>query len=123
MNLAQVTEFQVQVFRFKADRDTKWKAQVLAFPQFTAEGASREAVLEEIKEQLASLEAESEIVSIPVQQRQETPVETAPPLDEELAAKLRSMGYEYFGIFADDPGALEVFDEIERLRDQHTFGG
>ena len=123
MNLAQVTEFQVQVFRFKADRDTKWKAQVLAFPQFTAEGASREAVLEEIKEQLASLEAESEIVTIPVQQRQETPVETAPPLDEELAAKLRSMGYEYFGIFADDPGALEVFDEIERLRDQHTFGG
>ena len=123
MNLAQVTEFQVQVFRFKADRDTKWKAQVLAFPQFTAEGASREAVLEEIKEQLASLEAESEIVSIPVQQRQETPVETAPPPDEELAAKLRSMGYEYFGIFADDPGALEVFDEIERLRDQHTFGG
>lgn len=122
MNLAQVTEFQVQVFRFKADRRTKWKAQVIAFPQFTAEGVSREAVLEEIKEQLATLEAESEIVSIPVQQRQETPVETAPPLDEELVAQLRAKGYKHFGIFADDPGALEVFDEIERLRDQHTIG-
>lgn len=122
MSLAQVTEFQVQLFRFKTDRDTKWKAQVLAFPQFTAEGSSREAVLEEIKEQLATLEAESEIVSVPVQQKQESPVEGGPPLDEELAAKLRAMGYEHFGIFADDPGALEVFDEIERLRDQHTIG-
>lgn len=123
MNLAQVTEFQVRVFRFQADQRTKWKAQVIAFPQFTAEGASREAVLDEIKEQLATLEAESEIVSVPVQARQEAPLEPAPPLDEELAAKLRAMGYEYFGIFADDPGALEVFDEIERLRDQHMIGG
>ena len=122
MNLAQITEFQVQVFRFKADRATKWKAQVIAFPQFTAEGSSRDAVLEEIKEQLATLEAESEIVSVPVQQRQETPPEAAPPLDEELAAQLRAKGYKHFGIFADDPGALAVFDEIERLRDQHTIG-
>ncbi len=122
MNLAQVTEFQVQLFRFKADHAMKWKAQAIAFPQFTAEGASREAVLDEIKEQLATLEAESEIVSIPVQQRQETPLETAPPLDEELAAKLRSMGYEYFGAFADDPGALELFDEIERERDRRLIG-
>ena len=122
MNLAQVTEFQVQLFRFKADRKTKWKAQVRAFPQFTAEGNSREAVLEDIKEQLATLEAESEIVRVPLPQRQEFPLEPVPPLDEELAAKLRAMGYEHFGIFADDPGALEVFDEIERLRDEHTIG-
>lgn len=123
MNLAQVTEFQVQLFRFKADHATKWKAQVVAFPQFTAEGSTREAVLDEIKEQLAMLEAESEIVSVPVQPRQKPPIETAPPLDEELAAKLRAMGYEYFGIFADDPGALELFDEIERERDRRLIGG
>jgi hypothetical protein len=44
-------------------------------------------------------------------------------LDEELAAKLRAKGYEYFGAFADDPGALELFDEIERERDLHIIGG
>ena len=50
MSLAQVTEYQVQVFRFKTEEKLKWKAQVIAFPQFTAEGNSREAVLEEIKD-------------------------------------------------------------------------
>lgn len=45
---------------------------------------------------------------------------------EELArleAQVEAMGHKYYGIFADDPGAMEVFDEIERLRDQHTIGG
>lgn len=122
MNLAQVTEFQVQLFRFKANHATKWKAQVIAFPQFTAEGNSRDAVLAEIKEQLATLEAESEIVRVPIRHREELPMEPAHPLDEELAAQLRAKGYEYFGAFADDPGAFELFDEIERQRDQHLIG-
>lgn len=144
MNLAQVTEYQVQVFRFKSEEKLKWKAQVIAFPQFIAEGNSREAVLEEIEEQLATLEAESEIVNIPIQRPKNKSLEVTAPLneeesmlkaifgtsdstpqlsDEELDAKLKAMGYEHFGIFADDPGALEVFDEIERLRDQHLIGG
>jgi hypothetical protein len=123
MSLAQVTEFQVHLYRFKANHATKWRAQVVAFPQFTAEGTSRDAVLEEIKEQLATLEAESEVVRVPLGQRDTVPLEPAPPLDEELAAKLRAKGYEYFGAFADDPGALELFDEIERERDLHIIGG
>ena len=122
MNLAQFTEFQVQVFRFKADKKLKWKAQVTAFPQITAEDNSRESVLEKIQEQLAKLEVESEVVSILVRKRQETIYDPAPPIDQELAAKLRAMGYEHFGIFADDPGALELFDDIERLRDQRLIG-
>ena len=133
MSLAQVTEYKVQVFRFKTEEKLKWKAQVIAFPQFTAEGNSREAVLEEIKDQLSTLEAESEIVNVPVQQLQPVTVEATSVHDEDiakirgigkdLAAKLRALGYDHFGIFADDPGAMEVFDEIERLRDQHTVGG
>ena len=112
MNLAQVTEYQVQVFRFKTEKKLKWKAQVIAFPQFTAEGNSREAVLEEIKDQLSTLEAESEIISIPVQSQKEVALETAPPIDEELDAKLKAMGYKYYGAFADDPGALEYFNKL-----------
>ncbi len=50
---------------------------------------------------------------------------TAPSADagEQAAAeRLRAQGYQHFGIFANDPGALEVFDEIERERDQNTIG-
>ena len=122
MSLAQVTEYQVQVFRFKTEEKLKWKAQVIAFPQFTAERNSRKAVLEEIKDQLSRLEAESEIVTVSVQKLRDYSSEIHPPISDELAAKLRSMGYEHFGIFADDPGALELFDEIERDRDKRTIG-
>ena len=40
-----------------------------------------------------------------------------------LEAQLREHGYLHYGIFADDPGALEVFDEIERQRNLHMIGG
>ncbi len=123
MSLAQVTEYKVQVFRFKTEEKLKWKAQVIAFPQFTAEGNSREAVLKEIKDQLSTLEAESEIVSIPVASQKEFAIGAVPPLDEELEAKLKAMGYKYYGAFANDPGAFELFDEIERDRDQRLIGG
>jgi len=39
----------------------------------------------------------------------------------ELEAQVQAQGHKFYGIFADDPGALEVFDEIERLRDQETL--
>lgn len=43
--------------------------------------------------------------------------------ESELDWQLQAKGWKYYGIFADDPGAMEVFDEIERQRDQHTIGG
>lgn len=39
----------------------------------------------------------------------------------ELEARVLAQGHKFYGIFADDPGALEVFDEIERMRDQKTL--
>jgi hypothetical protein len=41
----------------------------------------------------------------------------------ELEAQVEAMGHKYYGVFSDDPGAMEVFDEIERMRDQHAIGG
>jgi hypothetical protein len=32
----------------------------------------------------------------------------------ELDLRLGKMGYRHYGAFANDPGALELFDEIER---------
>ena len=40
----------------------------------------------------------------------------------EIEEQVEAMGHKYYGIFADDPGAMEVLDEVERLRDQHTIG-
>ncbi len=31
--------------------------------------------------------------------------------------------FKYYGAFVNDPGALELFDEIERERDQRVIGG
>lgn len=39
----------------------------------------------------------------------------------ELEAQVQAQGHKFYGIFADDPSALEVFDEIERLRDQQPL--
>jgi hypothetical protein len=39
----------------------------------------------------------------------------------ELEAQVQAQGHKLYGIFADDPGALDVFDEIERLRDQEII--
>ncbi len=40
---------------------------------------------------------------------------------EKLRAQILAQGHKHYGIFADDPGAMEVFDEIERSRDQFTL--
>ncbi len=40
-------------------------------------------------------------------------------------AKLSNVArrFKYYGAFVNDPGALELFDEIERERDQRVIGG
>jgi predicted RNase H-like HicB family nuclease len=115
MTIAQVTEYQVQLFHDAAT--AQWKAVVLAFPQIVAEGISREDVLAEITQKLSATVEDSEIVTIPILSRESSVPTTS---DEK---KLKEQGYRHYGIFADDPGALEVFEDIERQRDQHTING
>jgi hypothetical protein len=50
------------------------------------------------------------------------PDELSPQELEKLKALAIAKGHKLLGIFSDDPGALEVFDEIERQRDLHTIG-
>jgi hypothetical protein len=76
-------------------------------------------VLEEIGQKLQSSLADGESAIAPQLVEEEmTPQELA-----ELEAQVEAMGHKYYGVFADNPSAMEVFDEIERLRDQHTIGG
>lgn len=111
-------EYRVQVFRSIADGVERWKAFVVTIPAITAEADSREAVLEEIKQQLAEAVATSEITTVPGP----IPDKVVEGDGSELDLRLSKMGYRHYGIFADDPGALELFDEIERQRDQQTIG-
>ncbi|NOT62151.1 MAG: hypothetical protein HOP19_18210 [Acidobacteria bacterium] len=40
---------------------------------------------------------------------------------EKLRAQILAQGHKFYGIFADDPGAMEVFDEIEKARNEFTL--
>jgi hypothetical protein len=119
MNTAQITEYAVRLSHRAVNGTEIWEAFVEALPEITAEGPTCEAVLEEIGQKLQSSLANGESAAAPRSVEEEmTPQELA-----ELEAQVEAMGHKYYGIFADDPGAMEVFDEIERLRDQHTIGG
>jgi len=64
MNQSQTMEYRVQVFRNIADGVERWKAFVVTIPAISAEAESREAVLEEIRRQLAEAVATSEITTV-----------------------------------------------------------
>lgn len=119
MNNQGTLDYRVQIFRSTTDGVARWKAYVVTIPAITAEGESREAVLESIRQQLAEAVATSEIVEVP------GPFPEAVVYGDgsELDLRLRALGWKHYGLFANDPGALELFDEIERQRDQHTIGG
>jgi len=110
-------KYRVQVFRSIADGIERWKAFVVTIPAISAEADSREAVLEEIRQQLAEAVATSEITTVPGP----VPEKVVEGDGSELDLRLNKMGYRHYGIFANDPGALELFDEIERQRDQQTI--
>lgn len=119
MNTQGTLDYSVQIFRTTAEGVARWKAYVLTIPAITAEGESREEVLENIRRQLAEAMTTSEVIKVPGPR----PKSVVYGDGSELDLRLRAMGWKHYGIFADDPGALELFDEIERQRDQNTIGG
>ena len=81
-----------------------WRATVLQMPHLMAEGENREQVLDVIKNMLTQSVRHAEVVTLSLSGQAET--------DDALAAN----GYRHYGIFADDPEALKLFDEIEEKR-------
>ena len=95
-----------------ATEQTCWRATVLGFPDLVAEAYSREQALDRIKASLDELLRRSQIITVTVP--------AAPAAlngDDELAA----LGYRHYGVFADDPAALKLFDEIKEERNQHLI--
>jgi len=121
MNTTQTTEYAVHLVQRAINGAERWQAFVEAFPQITAEGETCEAVLREIGEKLRLSLANGE--STPAAAPGSGQEELSPQKLAELEAQAQARGHKYYGIFADDPGAMEVFDEIERQREEHTIGG
>ncbi len=86
-----------------------WRAVVLQMPHLKTEGQSREQVLSAIKNLLTQSVRHAEIVTLSLTNGSET------------ADPIAAQGYRHYGIFADDPEALKLFDEIEEERNKHLI--
>src|SRR5438067_1233296 len=117
MNTAQTREYAVHLLQHASNGTERWQAFVEALPQITAEGETCEAVLQEIGQKLRLRLANGDRVpTAPASGEGELSSEEL----EKLEAQVQAQGHKYYGIFADDPGAMEVFDEIERQREEQT---
>ncbi|GEM_PF-1083551 len=117
MNITTNTEYKVLLTRQppatpEAGQQQCWRATVLGFPYLTAEACSREQALDQIRAGLEELLRHAEIVTV-----------TAPSLPLALNGddQLVAMGWHDYGIFANDPEALKLFDEIEEERNKHLI--
>ncbi len=130
MTPIETTDYRVQIVHYPTQAGEQWRAVALSLPAVVAEGTSREDVLAEIKSQLADIDSMSEIVTIPVaslsgaaNRNGDYSEQNGNRVEMSLLERARANGWADYGLFADDPGALELFDEIERERDKHLVGG
>ena len=84
------------------------------FRSIVEEAVSREQALEKVKTRIADMASRAEIVTL---QAPALPIES-----NETEDKLLANGWDDHGIFKDNPAALQLFDEVEKERDQHLIG-
>jgi predicted RNase H-like HicB family nuclease len=90
----------------------RWRATVPALPECVAEAATRDEVLVNIQEQIKTFISQSEVVRLQV------PIVTTP---EATAAEAVSTPWHWSGVFQDDPTWGDLFDELERQRDEYLI--
>ena len=95
------------------EADATWRAVTAALPNCIVTGATREEAIARITACLAESYRHAEVLrlSIPTNGSTSNGASTA-----SVAPKPEWPGY---GIFKDDPMLDELFDEIERRRDEH----
>lgn len=79
----------------------RWSAQVLGWPNFHAEGSSREGAIASLKEVLQALLSRAELIYL----------DPPKPMAENSLMK-------YAGMFEDDPQFDEVLSEIQAYRQE-----
>jgi hypothetical protein len=129
--------FKIEVFHYFTAEGERWRGAINDY-LLPNETASRDEAMAQVQRQVAVELATGGTGEYPPPEQDvdfdrvvkadgSIGIPNPPPIsDEELAeivARLRARGHVGIGIFADDPGAFDLFDEIERQRDQHTFGG
>lgn len=118
MKTTSTQEYAVHLSQRATNGTPKWRAFIETLPQVVAEGENCEIVLEEIGRKLRETLANNERASTPATTNKD---DLSPQALAELEAQVQAQGHKFYGIFADDPGALDVFDEIEHARDQQTI--
>jgi predicted RNase H-like HicB family nuclease len=90
--------------------DARWRAVASELPECAVEAPTRDEALARIKERIAEASQHIEVLKIEVP---DSPNGNGAPRDS-----IKSL----MGLFKDDPTWGEMFDEIERRRDQHWAG-
>lgn len=98
----------------KANGGQRWRATLLGFPTIVEEAFSRDQAIKQIEARLADMLAHAEIITL-----------HGPALPMEMngnSDELAALGWDDYGLFKDDPDALQLFDEVERERNNHLVG-
>ncbi|MEM7535503.1 MAG: hypothetical protein AAF639_25225 [Chloroflexota bacterium] len=147
MQLASNQEYQIFLTHIRAastngdSPEQHWWATLLGFPFIVETAVTRHQVLKQIKQRIADMLQNAEIVTVHASELAElgasepadhtastnrTGIEKVEYEGEEYEIdhdKLQGMGWTHYGIFKDDSEALLLFDEIEEERNKHWVGG
>jgi predicted RNase H-like HicB family nuclease len=88
------------------------RATVPALPECVPEAATRDEVLASIQEQIQTFISQSEVVRLQV------PIVPTP---QATATEAVPGSWHWSGVFQDDSTWGDLFDEIERQRDEHLI--
>jgi len=103
-----ISEFQVVITEERHGEQSQkpWHAVVSQMPHLAVEGESREDVIAAIKNLLAQSVRHAEVVTVSLHNGSQE-------------NRFTDKDYLHYGIFANDPEALKLFDEIEEERSKH----
>ena len=105
-----------------------WWATLLGFPFIVETAVTRHQVLIQIKQWIADMFKNAEIVTVRASELAELMVAKSEPSfkekdDDRDREQLVAMGWDDYGSYSNEPDAMLLFDEIEEERNKHWVGG
>lgn len=97
--------------------NSHWRAVATDLPECAVDAPTRDEAITMIKSRIADVSQYVEILKIEIPE--------CSGIEQPLnVSKLNKTGsiWDYYGVFKDDPTLDEMFDEIERKRDQRLAG-
>ena len=144
MSLAENQEYQIFLTHIPAasangdSPKSHWWATLLGFPFIVETAVTRHEVLAQIKQRIADMIKNAEIVTVRASELAEltmsepvlSPVSAAQTKGKSLTKdddidreQLMAMGWDDYGLYSNEPDAMLLFDEIEEERNKHLVGG